>query len=132
MTEVKLSNEDKKILKAAATCGQEMLTAKLLASKSGVHEAKICKKLMDPEFRSMFTEVVQSSLTMETPAILHTFAQKGKAGEFKHGKLILEITGMHEEKSKVELEGKVQFSESPFKDDEERRAFLEATLKSEL
>lgn len=132
MVDVKLSNEEKKILRAASSCGQEMLTAKLLASKSGVPEDKICKKLMEPEFRSMFAEVVQSSLVMETPAILHTFAQKGKAGEFKHGKLILEITGMHEEKSKIELDGKVQFAESPFKDDEDRRAFIAATIKSEL
>ncbi len=122
-----LTAPEKKILKAALKCGEQKLTLKGLAEESGVKPAVLCEKLKSPEFRALFIETMKSSITAETPAILHIFTQAAKEGSFQHGKLILEMTGVHSDKQKIELGGKVEFTESPFKSDEERQAFLQAT-----
>ena len=124
----KISADEKRILAAALKCGEKRLSVASLAEESGVKKEVICEKLKVPEFRQLFVEVMQAALTAETPAILHTFTQAAKEGSFKHGQLILELTGVYNSKQKIELGGKVEFSESPFKSDEERRAFLEATM----
>jgi hypothetical protein len=128
LSEKKLTAGEKKLLAAVVKCGQNYLTAGSLAKEAGVSIKFVCEQLKDPEFRAMFTELVCSSLVAETPAILHTFAKLGKEGSFQHGKLILEIAGVHQDKQRVELDAKVDISESPFGSDEERREFLEGTL----
>jgi len=76
----------------------------------------------------LFITSITNSLVMETPAILHTFTEAAKEGSFKHGKMILEITGVYQEKQRVELGGKIEVGDSPFKDDDERISFLKATV----
>lgn len=132
MSEIKLSKVEKKILTAALECGQQRLTAEAIAGIAGCSAALVCKKLQRPEFRQLFVEAVQSSLVVETPAILHTFTQAAKEGSFKHGKLVLEMAGVYQEKQKVELGGKVEVGDSPFKTDDERREFLESTVSRYL
>ncbi len=122
-----LSAPEKRILKAALKCGEQKLTLAGLAEESGVKASMLCEKLKSPEFRQLFVETMRSALTAETPSILHTFVQAAKEGSFQHGKLILEVTGVHSDKQKLELGGKVEFSESPFKTPEDRRSFVEAT-----
>lgn len=113
---------------AAAECGQHRLTAEGLAALAGCSPALVCKKLKNPEFRQLFITSITNSLVMETPAILHTFTEAAKEGSFKHGKMILEITGVYQEKQRVELGGKIEVGDSPFKDDDERISFLKATV----
>lgn len=128
----KLSAAEKKILKAALKCGEQKLTIGTLAEESGVKTSVLCEKLKSPEFRALFVETMKSAITAEAPAILYTFTQAAKEGSFQHGKLLLELTGVYNEKQKIELGGKVEFSESPFKSDEDRRAFLEATINKKV
>ncbi len=128
MADIKLSRVEKRILAAALECGQTHLTVEGIAQAAGCSAEVVCKRLQRPEFKQLFTEAVQSALVAETPAILNTFVHAAKEGSFKHGKLILEITGMHQETQKVELAGKVDVGESLFQSDEERREFLQATL----
>ena len=88
----------------------------------------VAKKLQVPEFRQLFVEAIKSSLIGETPAILHTFVSAAKEGSFKHGKLILEMTGVHTDKQKVEMSGQVEINDTLFKTDEERISFLKETV----
>lgn len=124
----KISVEEKKILAAALKCGEKRLSVSGLAEESGVKKTVICEKLKNPEFRQLFSEVMQAALTAETPEILHTFVSAAKEGSFKHGKLILELTGVYSEKQKIELGGKVELTETLFKSDEDRESFAKATL----
>lgn len=118
----------KKILATVRSCGQDNLTADVLALKAGIKIEKLYEVLADPEFREIFNGVVRTSVLAETPAILHKFIEEGKQGSFPHGKLVLELAGIHQDKQKLELEGNVEFTETPFKSDDEKRAFVEATL----
>jgi hypothetical protein len=132
LSELKLSKVEKKILAAASECGQNRMTAEAIADLAGCSSALVCKKLQRPEFRQLFVECVQTSLVVETPAILHTFTNAAKEGSFKHGKLVLEMAGVYQEKQKVEIGGKVEVGDSPFKTDEEKASFLTATVAEYL
>lgn len=123
-----ISAKERKLLAAALKCGEQRLTVKALAEEAGVKSAFVHEKLKNPEFRQLFIEAIQTGITAETPAILHTFAQAAKEGSFQHGKLILELTGVHQDKQKVDISAKIEHNESLFKSDEERQAFLSATL----
>ncbi len=109
--------------------GQSTLTAKMIAEKAGVSPAKVCERLQDPDFKVMFREILEASLSQETPHILRAIAQEAKEGSLPHAKLILELTGVYSEKQRVEMSGKVDLGESPFKTPEERQEFLKQTLK---
>ena len=125
----KISTTDKKILRAVGESGQTTLTAKMLAEKAGVTPQTVCERLRDPDFKVMFREMLEASLAQETPHILRAMAQEAKEGSYQHAKLILELTGVYNEKQRVEMSGKVDMGESPFKTAEERQKFLEETLK---
>lgn len=124
----KLSKTEKKILASAAETGQKQLTIDTIAAKAGCSPVLVAKKLQVPEFRQLFVEAIKSSLVGETPAILHTFVSAAKEGSFKHGKLILEMTGVHQDKQKVEMSGQVEINDTLFKTDEERISFLKETV----
>ena len=127
-----LSKTDRKILAAAAECGSKKLTVSGIAKIAGCSPAHVCKKLTDPEFKQLFSETLRTSLITEVPEILHAFVLAGKQGVFKHGKLILEMSGVHQDKQRVEIDGHLSSGDSPFKDDEERKAFLKATVEGFL
>lgn len=124
-----LKPKDKKILKAALKCGEQKLTVKALSELAGVKPEYVCEKMRNPEFRELFIEALHTAVTAETPAILHSFTQAAKEGSFQHGKLILELTGVHQDKQKIDLNAKIESSEALFKTDEEKAAFMEATFK---
>jgi len=125
---VEINEKDKKILRAINEVGQEQLTASMIAEKADCSVAEVCERLKDPDFKGMYREMLESTLTAETPQILHTMAEKAKQGSFKEAKLILELTGIYSEKQRVEMSGGVDINIDAFKDNEERQAFLEATL----
>lgn len=125
---MEISELDKKILKALHETGQSQLTASIIAEKADCSVADVCERLRDPEFKSMYKEILESSLTAETPQILHAMAAKAKQGSFKEAKLILELTGVYSEKQRVEMSGGVDITIDAFKSEEERKAFVEATL----
>lgn len=133
ITDAKLSKRDKKILQFASqmgSMGMNRLTVEQIAIEVGCKPDFICKRLSDLEFRRLFFETLKSSLAVETPAILKRFVEEARNGSFKHGKLILEISGLYSEETNINLRGKLDVTESPFKSDEDRAAFLKATLDS--
>lgn len=124
-----LTKTEKNILKAVGECGQTTLTAHAIADKAGCSPAFVCEKLKDPEFKVMFREMIEASLSAETPQILQTFSDQAKQGSFKHGKLILELTGVYSEKQRVEMSGRVDVGVDIFKDEEEKNSFIRSTLE---
>ncbi len=129
---MQVSDKDKRILGAALEAGQYRLSVEGVAQKADVPVADLRKRLKDPQFHQLFIETMQSGLLVDTPEILEAFVTEAKAGSFRHGKLILEITGIYSEKKQVNLGGKLEIGESPFGSDEERRAFLLNTLKDDI
>ncbi len=129
-----LTRIDKKLLQVAANLGQdERVDIRRIADEIGRSPQFVYQRLQDPEFRSMFLEAIRMSLMAETPAILQKFVEMAKAGSFKHGKLILEIAGAHEDGTKVTHEGSVtHIGEVPFADEQQRGAFIRATLTKYL
>jgi len=125
---LELTKTEKNILKAVGECGSTSLTAHGIAEKAGCSPAFVCEKLKDPDFKTLFREVMEASLSAEVPEILKTFTEAAKQGSFKHGKLILELTGVYSEKQRVEMSGKVDLGDSPFKNEEERNEFIQTTL----
>jgi len=125
---VELNEIDKKVLKAINETGQSQLTASAIAEKADCSVADVCERLRDPEFKGMYKEMLESTLTAETPQILNAMAAKAKQGSFKEAKLILELTGVYSEKQRVEMSGGIDVNVDVFKDDEEKNAFVEATL----
>ncbi len=129
MNVAKISQLEKKILKAVGECGQEMVTLHEIAQKAGCSPVKVCEKLKNPEFKTMFREVLEAGIAAEAPEILRSFTELAKNGSYQHGKLLLELSGIYSEKQKIEMSGTVDIGDSPFKNDDEKQAFIENTLK---
>jgi len=130
MEDPKLSRAEKKLLQAALESGQadgDRLTIDQIAESTGNSVAFVYKKLQDQEFKTMFMEALRSSHVAEVPAILQKFADLGRQGSFKHGKLILELAGVYSEESTVNV--KTDLGADPFKSDEERQDFARRTLE---
>lgn len=127
MPEIPLSRLEKRILKEVVRAYGRRLTMEELATASNTTVEKVYRCLERPEFRQLFVESMQVSLVADTPSILNKFAELAKAGQFNHGKLILEIAGVYTEKQKLEAE--IRTFDSPFKTDEERERFIEALIQ---
>jgi len=123
-----LTAKEKKILKEAMRCGEQKLTITAIAKKVGVKPEYVVEKLKKPEFRQLFVESMQDGIVGEAPAILHSFVNAAKEGSFQHGKLILELAGVHQENQRIDLHAKMDVEQPLFKTDEERKEFLKATL----
>lgn len=126
---MELTKTEKNILKAVGECGQSTLTVQAIAEKAGCSPAFVCEKLKNQEFKGMFKEMLESSLSAETPQILQTMATNAKKGAFKEAKLLLELTGIYNEKQRMELSGRVDVGVDIFKDEEEKNSFIRSTLK---
>ncbi len=124
-----LSNLDTKILKAAALKADgNRLSVEEIAVNVGCTPDTIHKRLQSDEFRGLFIETVKNSLVSEIPKVLNAFVSKAVSGSFQHGKLVLEIAGAYTETKNIKADLGIKEGESPFKNDEERRAFLSETL----
>lgn len=126
-----LTKKDKKILQVASqmgNMGMNRLTVEQIAKEAGTRADFIYERLSDAEFKRLFFETLRSSLAIETPAILKKFVEEAKKGSFKHGKLILEISGLYSEETNINLRGKLDVTESPFESDMDRAEFLKDTL----
>lgn len=133
--DMKLSRRDIKILQFAAQASgthMDRFTLEQISKDAGCTVEFIHKRLSDFEFRSLFFETLKTSLAVETPAILQKFVLEAKSGSFKHGKLILELAGLYNEETNVNVNANVTVGESPFRSAEDRSKFLQATLKEYL
>jgi len=134
-SDMKLSRMDKKILRFAAQAGgtnMDRFTIEQISTDTGCTVDFIHKRLSDQDFRSLFFDTLRTSLAVETPAILQRFVMEAKAGSFKHGKLILELSGLYNEETNLNVNATVAVGESPFKSEEDRSKFLKATLQEYL
>jgi len=126
--ERKLSPKEKKLLGAVARIGQEALTPESLAAESGLSVQAVCEKLEDKSFRELFNSAVKGALAVESLEILHQFSEMGKKGSYQHGKLVLEIAGMHNDKQTIDFKGEMEVTDKIFKSEEERQKFLMSTF----
>lgn len=127
-----LTSKEKKILEEAMKCGEQKLTITAIAKRVGVKPDYVVKCLKKPEFRQLFVESMQDGIVSEAPAILHSFVNAAKEGSFQHGKLILELAGIHQDNQRIDLNAKVETDHNMFKSHDERREFLKATISEVL
>jgi len=124
-----LTEADQKILKAAGDfSAYERASVEDVAKRAGVSPDTIYKKMQNDEFRELFLEAFTNTIAAEVPTILQTFVEKSKEGSFKHGKLLLEITGVYTEKKEIKGKFGVSADEEPFESSEQRKEFLAETL----
>lgn len=122
------TNVETKILKALATAGGGRMTMTELAAKVGASPDTIYNRLQNQGFRDIFIETLRNSLAGEVPQVLRAFIDAAVAGSFQHGKMVLELAGMHKEESTINLNAQIRDGEQPFKDAEQRQEFLSSTL----
>lgn len=122
-----------RILKVVVSAGGHRLSIEELANEVGCTADTVYKRLSDkPEFQELFKEALVNSLTAELPGIFGSFVDEAKAGSFKHGKLLMELTGVYKEDKNSTINVNMREAEEPFKSDEDRRSFLKATLSGLL
>jgi len=80
-----------------------------------------------PEFRALYELKVKDLVKQAIAPVLNTFIKEALRGSFQHGKVILEMAGLYNEKSTVEVTGEIALS-TP----EERRAYIADLLKRPL
>ena len=127
-----LGEVEKRILEVAGQSpGGRRLTVDELAMECDVDEEVIHQKLQDEGFRGMFLEAARNSLVADVPEVLNAFVEQAKMGNFNHGKLLLQLVGMHTDTKNIvadvgmsEQEGK-----SAWKTEEEKKQFMRETLK---
>ncbi len=64
-----------------------------------------------PEFRAAYEEKVKDLVKQAIGPIVNTFIKEAKRGNFQHGKVLLEMAGLYNEKSTVEVSGEVNIQE---------------------
>lgn len=98
-------------------------------ARSGVGAEQFRKELLtDKGFKGEFLGQLQTALAADMPQILQRFVVEAMDGSFKHGKLLMELAGLYEEKRKLTGTMSLKHSlERPFKDEDERMSFIEAT-----
>jgi len=121
---------EEKILKTLASLGGDRrVSVEELADIVECKPETIYTRLhRNEEFRETFKAVLKNSLVGEIPAVLQSFVDIAKQGSFKHQKLFLELVGMYQEKQQIQADIRSVTTEIPFKDDQERDSFLQATL----
>jgi AcrR family transcriptional regulator len=124
-----LTDLEMRILKAVAANGGARMTIEQLAHVANCSADTIYQRLANKQdFQELFKEALVNSLTGEMPEVLSSFVEEAKGGSFKHGKLLMELTGIYKEDKKVTHNVNLREVEQPFKDDSERKKFLKATL----
>ena len=112
-----------------AEVGTEFSSIEEVAVQLGIPLKKITRQLQDDNFRSLLFEAMKGNLTKYLPSVLSSLSIAAMSGSFKHQALYLELIGMYDKTQKVK--GEISLSgmeESPFKDDEAKKAFVRATL----
>ncbi len=61
------------------------------------------KAFKKPEFADLVKDESRQLVLAAVLPIIHTFIKKGKKGSYQHGKVILEMAGLYQEKTKTEL-----------------------------
>ncbi len=130
MNEPLLSKPEKQMLKLARESGGHRVTLEQLAKASGRSINYVYEKMQDPDFRELFSAALRGSLMSEMPEILGVFIEKAKEGSFAHGKLLLELTKVYNQESNLNINANVVAHRGSDMSAEERRQFLEATLKA--
>lgn len=60
-----------------------------------------------PEFVEEYNRRSADLVRQSVGAVINTFIREAQRGSFQHGKVLLEMAGMHTENSKVEITGSV-------------------------
>lgn len=128
-----LTDLETKILKAVAAGGGSRMTIEQLADAASCSADTIYQRLANkPDFQELFKQTLVNSLTAEMPEVFSSFIKEAKGGNFKHGKLLMELAGIYKEDKKQTIDVNFHEAEQPFKDDNERKKFLRATLSDVL
>jgi hypothetical protein len=121
--------EEKILVALAQNVGEKRISTEEIARQVECRPETIYKRLNDnPEFRQAFQDTLKNSMLAEAPAIVKSLVDVAKQGSFKHTKLFFEMIGMHQDKQEISANVSVD-TETPFKDDAQREAFLRATLQ---
>jgi len=126
-----LTDLEKKVLKIVSSEAGRRLTVEELADRVGCQASTVYKRLQNKEFRDLFMEAMRNSIAASVPEVMNAFIDRAKTGSFKHGKLILEVSGIYEETKNIKADVGMS-EESPFKDDNETKDFLKKTLSAAL
>lgn len=131
-TEVELSPPEKKMLQTALNSGGHRVTLEVLAKESGRSINYVYQKLQEPTFKELFMEALRGSLLAEVPEIMGAFVMKAKEGSFSHGKLLLEIAGIYNNESNINIKAQIEAKQAPMLNESEKAAFVRATLAEYL
>ncbi len=123
-----LTELEAKVLKALSRAGNNRVSVEELAERVGCKTETIYSKLQEAGFRRLFLEVMNNTVVADVPEVLNSVRDAAKQGQYQQAKMILELAGVYENRTKVEAT--VHVGENPFKDDAERREFLRRTLES--
>ncbi len=86
-----------------------------------------------PAFTAYYKEESRRLVEREIAPLVHTFVQQAKGGSFQHGKVLLEMADMYQEKSRTELTGKdggpLQYTDVSLLTPEERRARIDELIR---
>ncbi len=125
---MELTELEAKVLKTLSRLGNNRVSVEELAKRVGCKTETIYSKLQEAGFRRLFLEVMNNTVVADVPEVLNSVRDAAKQGQHQQAKMILELAGVYENKTKVEAN--VHIAEDPFKDDEERREFLRKTLEN--
>ena len=131
-TEVELSPPEKKMLQTALNSSGHRVTLEVLAKESGRSINYVYQKLQEPTFKELFMEALRGSLLAEVPEIMGAFVMKAKEGSFPHGKLLLEIAGIYNNESNINIKAQIEAKQAPMLNEIEKAAFVRATLAEYL
>lgn len=117
-----------KVLKALAKAGNNRVSIEELAKQVNCKPETIYQRLQQEGFRRLFLEVMNNTIVADVPEVLNSVRDAAKQGQPQQAKMILELAGVYEQKSKVEINAYV--GEDPFKNDDERKEFLKRTIQN--
>lgn len=125
---VDLTKEERKMLQTALNSGGKRVTLELLAKDCNRSVNFVYQKLQEPAFKELFMDALRGSLLAEVPEIMGAFVTKAKEGSFPHGKLLLEIAGIYNNESNLNIRAQIEAKQAPMMSEDEKMEFVRATL----
>lgn len=123
--------ETKILAGLASYGGNKRVSVEELADLVGCGAQTIYKRLQDkPEFADAFKRALSGTLLNDAPEVMRSFVDRAIQGSFKHQKLFFEMAGMHQDKKTIHAD--LTTEEPLFKDKQEEKDFLMATVKEAL
>lgn len=105
-TSGKLTEAEEKLLEVLLSPENRMKNITEICHITGISRMTYYRAFEKPEFVERYKRESKELVNKAVAPVVNAFIREAKRGSFQHGKVLLEMAGMYEEKKVAEITGK--------------------------